>query len=53
MDVQERIRRCLLLEEMKQHKNVVKRHGLKDTSVIDHGSEKQNTESCKKGGIAL
>ncbi len=45
MDVQERIRRCLLLEEMKKHKDVMKRHGLKDTPVINNESKKQNTET--------
>ena len=46
MNVQERIRRSCILEEMKKHKEVSKRLGLKDVSTFKKALIKvNNTES--------
>lgn len=45
MTVQERIRRSIILEEMKKHKEASKRLGLKDVSTFKMAPLKQNTGS--------
>ena len=45
MTVQERIRRSIILEEMKKHKEVSKRLGLKDVSTFEMAPLKQNNVS--------
>ena len=43
MNVQERIRRSCILEEIKKHKEVSKRLGLKDVSTLKAAPLKTNT----------
>ena len=43
MNVQERIRRSCILEEMKKHKEVSKRLGLKDVFTLKAAPLKTNT----------